>query len=106
MCRLQSPPLATTAHPTCRAPSVRYLEAHGAQFELSRCPLLLSPAEWAAAKWGGGKAALAEGMLWHSPSTIHKPLTLIEPKGSETKKEAEQRAKLKYGCYDASKVVK
>ena len=54
-----------------------YLEAHGTQFELHRLPLLLSPQEWAAAKFlssSSAKVALAEGMLYHpSGGGIHKP---------------------------------
>ena len=60
----------------------RFLDEHGAQFELVYCPMLVPPLEWAA-KGGlgsllGSKQARADGMLRFTDQLIHKPLCRLE----------------------------
>lgn len=72
------------------------LEQHGAELDLSLCPLLHPPLVWAAGKWGGNKAARADGMLRFSESLIHKPLCQLEqlaPAVAASKKEAAKTTK-------------
>ena len=75
-----------------------YLAEHASSFQLARCPLLVGPTEWASAKWGGSKSALADGMLSFTSTPIHRPLTQIDDtdKSSKEHKELTKQALLQF----------
>ena len=69
-----------------------YLDQHGALLELGNCGQLWASDEWAAGKFFGNKAKLAEGMLSHTKEPTHRSLVnfskLEGKEGKEVAKEA------------------